>query len=110
VFTQLLQVLLQFAVAVRAANHHQRWTRIAHLDLLTHAALFLPRLYLPQRCTSPSSPARRPRPAPLSLLNQGDIDGELTVALDELFGPVQRIDQPVALPVLALIPALRRFF
>jgi hypothetical protein len=43
VFTQLLQVLLQFAVAVRAANHHQRRTRIAHLDLLTHAALFLPR-------------------------------------------------------------------
>jgi hypothetical protein len=44
VFTQLLQILLQLAVAVRAANHHQRRTRIAHLDLLAHAALFLPRL------------------------------------------------------------------
>ncbi len=43
-FTQLLQILFQFAVAMRAANHHQRRTRIAHLDLLAHAPLFFPRL------------------------------------------------------------------
>ena len=37
-------------------------------------------------------------------------NGEFTVALDELFCPVQGVHQPVALPVLALFPALRRFF
>ncbi len=36
-----------------------------------------------------------------ALLNQRDIDREFAIALDELFGAVERIDQPVALPVLA---------
>jgi hypothetical protein len=33
-----------------------------------------------------------------AVLDQGDVDGELAVALDELLGAVQRIDQPVAPP------------
>ena len=109
-FTQLLQILLQLAVAVRAANHHQRRTRVAHLDLLAHAALFLPRL--PFCSTVHHLHDRRVDHAQhrFTLLNQGDIDGEFTVALDELFCPVQGVHQPVALPVLALFPALRRFF
>ena len=39
------------------------------------------------------------------VLHQGDIDRELVVALDELHRPVQRVHQPVKLPVAALLVA-----
>ena len=65
VFTQLLQILLQLAVTVRAADHHQRRTGITHGS--AYARRTLPSgLYLPPRCTSPSSPGHKPRPVPLS--------------------------------------------
>ena len=35
--------------------------------------------------------------------NQRDIDGEFTVALDEFPGAVERVDQPVGVPQLALL-------
>src|SRR3546814_2341992 len=37
-------------------------------------------------------------------IDQGDIDGELAIVLDELAGAVQWIDQPIALPVPTDIP------
>ncbi|KAG1083663.1 hypothetical protein G6F40_014699 [Rhizopus arrhizus] len=45
-----------------------------------------------------------------ALVDQGDVDAELAVALDELAGAVQRVDQPVRAPVATLLPwHLRRF-
>ncbi len=46
-----------------AANHHQRRTGIADLDLLAYAALFFPGFAILRAGTSPSSPAHRQRPA-----------------------------------------------
>ena len=107
-FAQLLKVLLQLRiVAVGAANHHQRRTGIADLDLLAYAALFFPGFailravhHLHHRRID--NPQRR-----LAVFNQRDIDGEFAVTLNKLFGAVQRVDQPVALPVLAHFPRRR---
>ena len=44
-------------------------------------------------------------------LDQGDVDGEFAIALDEFARAVQRIHQPVALPVAPCFPRdIRRFF
>ena len=56
----------------------------------------------PQACASDiNAPIGRHRYHPkhhAALLDQGDVDGELLAARDEFLGPVQRIDQPPALP------------
>ncbi|MNT85650.1 hypothetical protein D3C72_2258370 [compost metagenome] len=106
----MLQILLQFVVAVRAADDHQRWTSITHLNLFTNPALLFPRFafcsavhHFQHGCVNHAHHR-------FAFFNQGNIDRELAVALDELFCTIERIDQPEALPVLAHVPALRVFF
>ena len=38
-----------------------------------------------------------------ALVNQGDVDGKLAIAFDELLRPVQRVDQPKGLPFRAFL-------
>ncbi len=110
-FAKLLQILLQLRViAVGAANHHQRRTRIADLNLLANAALLFPRFALFRAVHHLHHRRVDHAKDRLPVFNQGDIDGKLAVALDKLFGAVQRVHQPVALPVLAYLPGRRVLF
>ena len=110
-FAKLLEVLLQLRiVAVGAADDHQRRPGVANLNLLTPAALLFPGLAVFRAVQHLHHRRIDHAKHRFALLNQGDIDRELAVALDKLFGAVQRIHQPVALPVLALLPLLGVFF
>ena len=44
------------------------------------------------------------------LADQGDIHGKFTVALDELLGAIQRVDQPELVPAAALLEGYRGRF
>ncbi len=109
-FAKLLEIFGEFIIRMRTANHHQRRAGIPDLNLLTHPALLFPGLTF--RRVVHHFQHRRIDHAQhrFALLNQRDIDREFAIALDELFGAVERIDQPVALPVLAHFPGGRIFF
>jgi len=105
-----MQVLLQFVIGVRAADDHQRWPGITHLNLFTHAALFFPGFAFGGAIHHVQHRGIDHTQHRFAILNQGNVDGEFTITFDELLGAVQRINQPVTLPVLALFPRLRIFF
>ena len=107
---QLLQIIFQLVVDMRAAHHHQRRVRIADADRLPHALLFFPGLAALRQIQYVYRRRVHHAHHRLPLFNQGDIDRELTVAVQELFGAVQRIDQPVTRPAAALFPRRRIFF
>lgn len=110
-FAQLLKILLQLQIAiVRATDHHQRWTSITGLDLFAHPALFFSRFaflravhYLHHRGIDNTQHR-------LAVFDQHDIDDGFTVVFNKLSGVVQRVDQPVALPVPARFPGRRVLF
>ncbi len=92
------------------ANHHQRRARVSDMNLRFMPALFFPRFavgggiqYIQHRRVDHAHHR-------FAVLNQGDIHRELAVALDKLFGAIQRINQPVTLPVLAFFPTRRILF
>ena len=38
-----------------------------------------------------------------AMANQGDVDGEFTVALDEFFGAIHRVNNPELVPLRAVL-------
>ena len=87
-FAQLLQVLLQLVVGMGAANHHQRRSRVAHLNLFTHAALFFPGFSFRSAVHHFHDGRVDHAQNRFTFINQRNIDGKLAVTFDELFGAV----------------------